>query len=48
MTYDLRRLRLRGLIEHIPRMCLYRVTDESFHTALCLHCTYALVLHPML
>lgn len=34
MTYDLRRLRLRGLIERVPRSRRYRVTDAGFRTAL--------------
>lgn len=33
MTYDLRRLRLRGLIERIPRTHRYRVTDTGLRTA---------------
>ncbi|MCY4536106.1 MAG: hypothetical protein OXB91_12140, partial [Bryobacterales bacterium] len=48
MTYDLRRLRLRGLIERIPRTRRYQVTDEGFRTALCFHRTYARVLRPSL
>ncbi len=46
MTYDLRRLRLRGLIERIPFTRRYRVTDEGLRTALCYHRTYARVLRP--
>ena len=34
-TYDLRRLRLRGLIERIPHSHRYRVTDEGLRIALC-------------
>ena len=48
MTYDLRHLRLRGLIEGIPRTRGYRVTDEGFRTVLCFHRTYARVLRPSL
>lgn len=48
MTYDLRRLRLRGLIERIPRTRRYRVTEDGFRTALCFHRTYARVLRPSL
>ncbi len=48
MTYDLRRLRLRGLIEKIPHTRRYRVTSEGFRTALCFHRTYARVLRPSL
>ena len=47
-AYDLRRLRLRGLIERIPHTRRYRVTDEGFRTALCFHRTYARVLRPSL
>ena len=46
MTYDLRRLRLRGLIERIPFTRRYRVTDHGLRTALCYHRTYARVLRP--
>ena len=46
MTYDLRRLRLRGLIERIPFTRRYRVTDDGLRTALCYHRTYARVLRP--
>ena len=35
MTYDLRRLRLHGLIERIPFTRRYRVTDHGLRTALC-------------
>ena len=48
MTYDLRRLRLRGLIERIPRTRRYRVTQEGLRTALCFHRTYARLLRPAL
>ncbi len=46
MTYDLRRLRLRRLIEGIPFTRRYRVTDHGLRTALCYHRTYARVLRP--
>lgn len=36
MTYDLRRLRLHGLIERIPRSHRYRVTDFGFRSAVLL------------
>lgn len=36
MTYDLRRLRLHGLVERIPRSHRYRVTDFGFRSALLL------------
>ena len=34
MTYDLRRLKLHGLIERIPHTHRYRVTDLGLHTAI--------------
>jgi hypothetical protein len=34
MTYDLRRLRLHGMIERIPKTHRYRVTDFGFRAAL--------------
>jgi hypothetical protein len=34
MTYDLRRLRMHGLIERIPRTFRYQVTDPGLHLAL--------------
>ena len=34
MTYDLRRLRLHGLIERIPHSHRYRVTDPGLLTAM--------------
>ena len=34
MTYDLRRLRVHGLIERIPHSHRYRVTDLGLHTAM--------------
>ncbi len=34
MTYDLRRLRVHGLIERIPHSHRYRVTDIGLHTAM--------------
>ena len=34
MSYDLRRLRLRGLIERIPYTHRYRVTDDGMRVAL--------------
>ena len=46
MTYDLRRLRLRGLIERIPFTRRYRVTDDGLRTVLCYHRIYARVLRP--
>ena len=40
-TYDLRRLRLRGLVERIPFTRCYRVTDDGLRTAMCYHRTHA-------
>ncbi|MGH3522250.1 MAG: hypothetical protein ACRDU4_05330 [Mycobacterium sp.] len=34
MTYDLRRLRVHGLIERIPHSHRYRVTDTGLHAAM--------------
>ena len=48
MTYDLRRLRLRGLIERIPRSQRYRLTAEGLCIALAYHRTQARVLGPVL
>ncbi len=48
MTYQLRRLRLHGLIERISSTHRYRVTELGFRTALVFSRTYARVLRPML
>ena len=45
-SYDLRRLRLRGLIERLPRTHRYRVTKQGRRIALCFHRIYARVLRP--
>ena len=45
-TYDLRRLRLRGLVERVPFTRRYRVTDDGLRTAMCCHRTHARVLRP--
>lgn len=45
-TYDLRRLRLRGLVERIPFTRRYRVTDDGLRTATCCHRIRARVLRP--
>ena len=37
MTYDLRRLRVHGLIERIPHSHRYQVTDLGLHTAVLLN-----------
>ena len=46
MTYDLRRLRLHGRIERIPRSHRYRVTDLGFRAALFLTRSYNRLLRP--
>ncbi|WP_205633214.1 hypothetical protein [Enhygromyxa salina] len=46
MTYDLRRLRLHGLIERIPNSHRYEVTDFGFRAALLITRTYNCVLRP--
>jgi hypothetical protein len=46
MTYDLRRLRLHGLIARIPHTQRYRVTDEGLRLALLFTRTYARILRP--
>ena len=48
MSYDLRRLRLHGLIERIPSTQRYRVTDAGLRTALCYNRICARVLRPTL
>ena len=44
MTYDLRRLRLHGLVERIPHSHRYRVTDFGFRTAVFLTRSYTRLL----
>jgi hypothetical protein len=46
MTYHLRRLRLHGLIERMPRTHRYRVTDTGWRTALFCTRAYNRVLRP--
>ena len=46
MIYDLRRLRVHGLIARIPRSRRYRVTARGIRVALCYQRTYARVLRP--
>jgi hypothetical protein len=46
MTYDLRRLRLHGIIERIPKSHRYRVTDDGLRAALFFTRTYARILRP--
>ncbi len=48
MSYQLRRLRLHGMIERIPRSHRYRVTDAGFRTALFFTRTYNRLLRPAL
>ena len=47
-TYDLRRLRLRGLVEKIPSTHRYRVTPRGQRVALCYCRTHRRVLSPAL
>jgi len=46
MTYDLRRLRLHGLIARIPHTQRYRVTREGLRTALFFTRVYGRILRP--
>ena len=46
LSYELRRLRLHGLIERIPRTHRYRVTDLGLRTALFFTRVYASLLRP--
>lgn len=46
MTYDLRRLRLHGLIQRIPRTHRYQLTDAGLRTALFFTRTHARLLRP--
>ena len=48
MTYDLRRLRLHGLIERIPHTHRYAVTEAGVRVALCYHRIFVRVLRPAL
>lgn len=48
MTYDLRRLRLHGLIQRIPKSHRYRLTPNGAATALFFSRTYLRVLRPAL
>ena len=48
MTYQLRRLRLHGMIERIPHSHRYRVTDAGFRAALFFTRTYNRLLRPAL
>ena len=46
MTYDLRRLRLHGLIERVPGTHRYQVTAQGVRVALFFTRTYARILRP--
>ena len=46
MSYDLRRLRLHGLVERIPKTHRYHVTDLGFRAALFLSRCYSRLLQP--
>ena len=46
MTYDLRRLRLHGLIERVPKTHRYHVTDLGFRAALFITRSYSRLLRP--
>ena len=46
MTYDLRRLRLHGLIERIPKTHRYRLTQTGLHVAIFFNRVYARLLRP--
>jgi DNA-binding HxlR family transcriptional regulator len=46
ITYQLRRLRLHGMIERLPHSHRYRVTDQGFRAALFFTRTYARILRP--
>jgi hypothetical protein len=46
MTYQLRRLRLRGLIERIPQTHRYQVSEAGLRTALFYVCSFTSVIRP--
>ena len=46
MTYDLRRLRLHGIIERVPHTHRYQVTPFGLRVAMLFTRTYARVLRP--
>jgi hypothetical protein len=46
MNYQLRRLRLHGLIERIPKTHRYRLTDFGFRVAVFCTRTYSRILRP--
>ena len=47
MTYDLRRLRLHGLIERVPRSHRYRITDHGAQIAMLYVRLYTRALRPV-
>ena len=46
MTYDLRRLRLHGLIERVPGTLRYLVTDQGIQVAVFYSKVYARIFRP--
>jgi len=46
MTYQLRRLRLRGLIERVPKTHRYQVTEAGLRAALFYLCSFSRVIRP--
>lgn len=46
MSYELRRLRLHGLIERLPKTHRYRLTDQGLRTALFYTRVYSRILRP--
>jgi hypothetical protein len=48
MTYDLRRLRLHGIVERLPRTHRYRLTRDGLRVALFFTRAYARLLRPAL
>ena len=46
MSYELRRLRLHGLIERVPKTHRYRLTDEGLRTAMFYTRVYSRILRP--
>ena len=48
MSYELRRLRLHGLIERLPKTHRYRLTDQGLRTALFYTRVYSRILRPVM
>jgi hypothetical protein len=46
MSYELRRLRLHGLIQRLPRTHRYRLTEQGLRTALFYTRVYSRILRP--